>query len=287
MTSLSLPDNSNKTYSPVTSPHHPFHTTVWLCPPLTSLSHPYNNSTLSPHWHHYLIHTTIQLCPPLTSQSLPYNSNRTYPPVTWWHHYPIHATAIGLSPQWHHDDITIPSVQQQYHVFPSDMTTSVSPLSLPYNNSILSPSDIAVTSLSLPYNSNTTYPPVTWWHHYPIHATAIWLSPQWHHDDITIPFIQQQYNSTPHWHDDITILFIQQHYNYPPVTSLSHWYMMTPLYHYPIHTTAIQLYPPSDTMTSLSHSYNSNTTLSPSDIMQDDSSPSDITMTSLSHPYNN
>ena len=185
----------------------------------------------------------------MTSLSHPCNSNRTISPVTsWWHHYPIRATAIpripqwyddisvttipsiqqfNSVPQWHRSHITIPSIQQQYDLSPSDM----------------------MTSLSHPCNSNMTISPVTsWWHHYPIHTTAVQL--------------------------------------YPPLT----WW-----HHYPIHTTALQLSPSDitiplihdDTTISLSHSYNSNTTLSPSDIMQDDSSPSDITMTSLSHPYNN
>ena len=176
MTSLSHPCNSNMTIM------------------MTSLSHPCNsNTTYSPviwrhQCHHYPFHTTIQFCPPVTSQS---------------HHYPFHTTAIRLIPQWH-DDITIPSMQQQYDYLPSDiMMTS---LSHSYNSSTTLPPTDMMTSLSYSYNSITTIPQ---WHHYP---TDTW----WHHY-ITIPFIQQQYNSIP------------------PVTS---WH------HYPIHTTAIQLYPP-------------------------------------------
>ena len=172
MTSPTLPYNSNRTYSPVTSPHYPFHTTVWL----------------------YL---------PVTSQ---------------WHHYPFQTTAIGLTPQWHH--LTTPSIQQ----FDS----------VPQWHHYL----IHTIQLCPPVTSQS--------HHYPFHSTAIPLIPQWH-DDITITFIQQQYNSIP------------------PVTS---WH------HYPFDTTAIQLYSPVTSCIIIQ------TTLSPSDIMHDDSSPSDIMITS-------
>ena len=249
MTSLSLPDNSNRTCSPVTSRHYPFHTAVQLYHPVTS------------QWHHYPFHTAVQLYHPVTSQ---------------WHHYPFQTTAIGLVPQWHH--LSTPSIQQfdsvpqwhHYHIHtavwldpPSDITiTSIQQFdSIP-----------PVTSLSHPYSSLTRSPQ---WHHYLIH-TAVWLDPP---SDITITSIQQ-FDSVPQWHHyhiHTTVWLC------PPVTSLPHPYNNSTLspsdititsipqfnsvpqwHHYDITIPSIQqqydLFP-SDMMTSLSHSYTSSTTL--------------------------